>query len=125
MEQRILFDEDNNLVVKTDNGIVGKEGFKTFIKGYFIVSALDVEKLLALHTDNVIYKNSADDGYLISKDKALELAENNVKKAWDKYAEYKKESLETWDRWYTETEQLKSEISRLKKRGLIARILNM
>ena len=54
-EQRIYLDEDNKLVVETDNGVIKSDGAITSeIRGDFKISNKDVSKLLALLNDCLV-----------------------------------------------------------------------
>ena len=54
-EQRIYLDEDNKLVVETDNGVIKSDGTTTSeISGDFKISNKDVSKLLVLLNDCLV-----------------------------------------------------------------------
>lgn len=54
-KQRIYLDEDNKLVVETDNGVIKSDGATTSeIRGDFKISNKDVSKLLVLLNDCLV-----------------------------------------------------------------------
>jgi hypothetical protein len=53
-KKRVRLDENNNLVVETDNAKITKEGTTSIISGTYEISDEDVEKLLVLFNNKTI-----------------------------------------------------------------------
>ena len=55
MKQQIYLDENNHLVVVTDNGRIDKGGTIAKIEGEFEINEQEVKKLLALLNDEIVF----------------------------------------------------------------------
>lgn len=125
MKKRVYFDAENNLAVETLNGTIRKDGAIVKLDGYFTIDANDVEKLLVLVNKEIIFYNSLEKyGYLISKEEALCLLGEKYQKMKIYYEAYEEELKKDFKVLKENNKQLEKEIANLKRRGLIARILN-
>ena len=117
-KKRVRFDEDNNLVVETDNAKITKEGTTSFISGTYEISDEDVEKLLVLINDKTIVKphwSYSLFGNALKVGTRILTSDEAVSRISRKYNELEKEHNELEDRYMTIRSNFDNLLEKVKK----------
>lgn len=117
-KKRVRFDEDNNLVVETDNAKITKDGTTSTISGIYEISDEDVEKLLVLINDKTIveihwpysfFGNALKTGtQILTRDEAV----SSISR---KYKELEEDHKELQDRHMTMRSNFDNLLEKIKK----------